>query len=79
MDVPAMRASFAKAASTGDEAPRYFYSHLFLTHPEVRDMFPVSMAQQRDRFFTALGDVLARVDDLDNLVPMPVDSFGVAV
>lgn len=65
-----MRASFAKAAATGDEAPLYFYSHLFLTHPEVRDMFPVSMATQRDRFFTALGDVVARVDDLDNLVPM---------
>jgi NAD(P)H-flavin reductase/hemoglobin-like flavoprotein len=65
-----MRASFAKAAATGDEAPLYFYSHLFLTHPEVRDMFPVSMATQRDRFFTALGDVVARVDDLDHLVPM---------
>ena len=64
-----MRASFAKAAATGDEAPLYFYSHLFLTHPEVRDMFPVSMATQRDRFFTALGDVVARVDDLDALVP----------
>ena len=69
MDVSAMRASFAKAAATGDEAPLYFYSHLFLTHPEVRDMFPVSMAHQRDRFFTALGDVVARVDDLDALVP----------
>ncbi len=70
MDASAMRASFAKAAATGDEAPLYFYSHLFLTHPEVRGMFPVSMAQQRDRFFTALGDVVARVDDLDALVPM---------
>ena len=70
MDVSAMRASFAKAASTGDEAPLYFYSHLFLTHPEVRDMFPVSMATQRDRFFTALGDVVARVDDLDDLLPV---------
>ena len=69
MNVSAMRASFAKAAATGDEAPLYFYSHLFLTHPEVRDMFPVSMATQRDRFFTALGDVVARVDDLDALVP----------
>ena len=49
MDVPAMRANFAKAAATGDEAPLYFYSHLFLSHPETRDLFPVSMAQQRDR------------------------------
>jgi NAD(P)H-flavin reductase len=70
MDIPAMRASFAKAAATGDEAPLYFYSHLFLSHPETRKMFPVSMAHQRDRFFHALGDVVAHVDDLDRVVPV---------
>lgn len=70
MDIPAMRANFAKSAATGDEAPLYFYSHLFLSHPETRQMFPVSMAHQRDRLFSALGDVVARVDDLDALVPI---------
>ena len=65
-----MRANFAKAAATGDEAPLYFYSHLFLSHPETRQLFPVSMAHQRDRLFAALGDVVARVDDLDALVPI---------
>src|SRR4051794_14873789 len=70
VDIPAMRANFAKAAATGDEAPLYFYSHLFLRHPETRAMFPVSMAHQRDRLFSALGDVVARVDDLDALVPI---------
>jgi NAD(P)H-flavin reductase len=70
VDIPAMRANFAKAAATGDEAPLYFYAHLFLSHPETRQMFPVSMAHQRDRLFSALGDVVARVDDLDALVPI---------
>ncbi|MGY1856978.1 globin domain-containing protein [Modestobacter sp. SYSU DS0290] len=70
MDIPAMRASFAKAAAHGDEVPLWFYSHLFLTHPETREMFPVSMAHQRDRLFAALGEVVARVDDLDSLVPI---------
>jgi NAD(P)H-flavin reductase len=70
VDIPAMRANFAKAAATGDEAPLYFYSHLFLSHPETRALFPVSMAHQRDRLFQALGDVVARVDDLDALVPL---------
>jgi NAD(P)H-flavin reductase/hemoglobin-like flavoprotein len=70
VDIPAMRVNFAKAAATGDEAPLYFYSHLFLSHPETRQMFPVSMAHQRDRLFSALGDVVARVDDLDALVPI---------
>lgn len=70
MDIPAMRANFAKAAAAGDEAPLYFYAHLFLTHPETRSMFPVSMAHQRDRLFAALGEVVARVDDLPSLVPI---------
>jgi NAD(P)H-flavin reductase len=70
VDIAAMRANFAKAAATGDEAPLYFYSHLFLSHPETRELFPVSMAHQRDRLFAALGDVMARVDDLDSLVPI---------
>jgi NAD(P)H-flavin reductase/hemoglobin-like flavoprotein len=65
-----MRASFAKAAAAGDEAPLYFYSHLFLSHPETRKLFPVSMAHQRDRLFNALGDVVRYVDDLDSLVPI---------
>ncbi|MEU2350962.1 globin domain-containing protein [Modestobacter sp. NPDC049651] len=70
MDIPAMRATFAKAAAHGDEAPLWFYSHLFLTHPETRELFPVSMAHQRDRLFAALGEVVARVDDLEGLVPV---------
>jgi NAD(P)H-flavin reductase/hemoglobin-like flavoprotein len=70
VDIPAMRANFAKAAAAGDEAPLYFYSHLFLTHPETRRLFPVSMAHQRDRLFQALGDVVNYVDDLDSLVPI---------
>jgi NAD(P)H-flavin reductase/hemoglobin-like flavoprotein len=70
MDIPAMRASFSKAAAHGDEVPLWFYSHLFLSHPETREMFPVSMAHQRDRLFSALGEVMARVDDLDALVPI---------
>ncbi|MCZ2826291.1 MULTISPECIES: globin domain-containing protein [unclassified Modestobacter] len=70
MDIPAMRASFAKAAAHGDQVPLWFYSHLFLTHPETREMFPVSMATQRDRLFAALGEVMSRVDDLDALVPI---------
>ena len=69
MDVQRMRKSFDKVASYGDEVPLFFYSHLFLSHPETRAMFPVSMMQQRDRLFRALGHIVARVDDLDTLVP----------
>src|SRR5690242_10530112 len=65
-----MRASFGKASANGDEAPLYFYSYLFLSHPETRALFPVSMAHQRDRLFRALGDIAAHMDDLDAITPM---------
>jgi NAD(P)H-flavin reductase/hemoglobin-like flavoprotein len=70
VDIPGMRASFAKAAAVGDEAPLWFYSHLFLSHPETRAMFPVSMAHQRDRLFRALGDVVAHIDNLEAVIPI---------
>ena len=46
----------------GDQVPLFFYSTLFLTNPSVREMFPVSMANQRDKLVDALGQVISRVD-----------------
>jgi NAD(P)H-flavin reductase/hemoglobin-like flavoprotein len=46
-----------------------FYSRLFVIAPELRQMFPLSMAIQRDRLVTALGISVSHVDDLDRLVP----------
>ena len=36
MDTAALKGSWAKVAAAGDDVPLYFYSHLFLSHPEVR-------------------------------------------
>jgi hemoglobin-like flavoprotein len=51
----------------GDAMPLFFYSDLFLRHPETRDLFPVSMTVMRDRFLHALATVVSQVDDLDTL------------
>ena len=51
----------------GDAVPLFFYSDLFLRHPEVRDLFPVSMTVQRDRFLHALATIVSQVDNLDGL------------
>ncbi|WP_125615216.1 globin domain-containing protein [Specibacter cremeus] len=67
MDVEALKRSWAAVSAAGDEAPLYFYSHLFITHPELRDMFPVSMASQRDKLFAALGHIVSNVDRLDEV------------
>jgi NAD(P)H-flavin reductase/hemoglobin-like flavoprotein len=69
VDAARLKSSFALVAQYGDEVPLFFYSNLFLTHPETRDMFPVSMAGQRDKLVNALGRVVSNVDNLDELVP----------
>lgn len=51
----------------GDAVPLFFYSDLFLRHPETRDLFPVSMAAQRDRLVHALAKIVSEVDSLDEL------------
>lgn len=69
MDEQRLKDSFARAAAYGDEVPLYFYSHLFIGHPELRDMFPVSMADQRDKLLSALVRIVADVSSQDALVP----------
>lgn len=67
LDCQRIKDSFARVAMHGDAMPLFFFSDLFLRHPECRDLFPVSMAVLRDRFLHALATVVAQVDDLDAL------------
>jgi NAD(P)H-flavin reductase/hemoglobin-like flavoprotein len=67
LDVARLRESFAQVAEHGDELPLFFYSDLFIRHPEVRDMFPVSMAAQRSHLVDALVKIVAQVDNVDDL------------
>jgi NAD(P)H-flavin reductase/hemoglobin-like flavoprotein len=69
VDERRLKESFARAAAYGDEVALFFYSHLFLAHPEVRDMFPVSMMGQRGKLLDALGRIVAEVSSTDTLVP----------
>lgn len=67
MDSNALKRTWSMAAALGDEVPLYFYSHLFATHPEVREMFPVAMGAQRDKLFSALGHIISHADQLDTV------------
>lgn len=67
MDVARLRESFARVAMHGDELPLFFYSDLFIKHPEVRDLFPVSMAAQRGHLVDALVKIVSQVDSVDDL------------
>lgn len=67
MDVLRLKDSFAKIAMHGDEVPLFFYSDLFIRHPETRDLFPISMKAQREHLIGALAQIVAQVDRLDDL------------
>ncbi|ASW55114.1 globin domain-containing protein [Plantactinospora sp. KBS50] len=68
MDVDRLKHSWSLVAAHGDEVPLFFYSTLFLAHPDTRQMFPTNMAGQRDRLVTALGHIVSNVDQVDRLV-----------
>jgi NAD(P)H-flavin reductase/hemoglobin-like flavoprotein len=67
LDVARLRKNFAQVAEHGDEVPLFFYSDLFLKHPEVRDMFPISMEAQRGHLVDALVKIVANVDSASDL------------
>jgi NAD(P)H-flavin reductase/hemoglobin-like flavoprotein len=67
LDVVRLRESFARVAIHGDELPLFFYSDLFIKHPEVRDLFPVSMSAQRGHLVDALVKIVSQVDSVDEL------------
>lgn len=70
MDTERLKRNWAEVAAHGDQVPLFFYSTLFLAHPHLRDMFPLGMANQRDKLLAALGQVVSHVDDLDAVVPV---------
>jgi len=67
LDVARLRESFAHVAIHGDELPLFFYSDLFIKHPEVRELFPVSMAAQRSHLVDALVKIVSQVDSVNDL------------
>ncbi|MQY08341.1 globin domain-containing protein [Actinomadura macrotermitis] len=69
MDAQRLKENFARVAEQGDAVALFFYSDLFVGNPQLRDMFPIGMAGQRDKLLRALGLIVSRVDDLPELVP----------
>jgi NAD(P)H-flavin reductase/hemoglobin-like flavoprotein len=65
MDTAALQRSWDRVTRHGNDVPLYFYSHLFVSHPEVQSMFPLSMSGQRDKFVTALGRIVSHVDQIE--------------
>src|SRR6476619_4073887 len=69
MDTQRLKSTWKAVTQHGDDVALYFYAHLFVSHPELRSMFPLVMSAQRDRLVGALGRVVSSVDDLGSVVP----------
>jgi NAD(P)H-flavin reductase/hemoglobin-like flavoprotein len=66
MDAVTLQNSWDRVTRHGHAVPLYFYSHIFVSHPEVRSMFPLSMSGQRDKFVSALGRIVSHVDEIES-------------
>jgi NAD(P)H-flavin reductase/hemoglobin-like flavoprotein len=56
--IVAIRETFTHVVAAGDEAVAYFYARLFLRQPELRELFPPAMDEQRDRLFRSLARIV---------------------
>ncbi|GAA2739325.1 globin domain-containing protein [Kitasatospora cinereorecta] len=62
-DPAVVRASFAVVERRADQLTRFFYAHLFTHNPGFQALFPERLAEQRDRFFAALTQLVLRLDE----------------
>ncbi len=65
--IAAIRHTFASVADAGDDAAAYFYARLFVRSPELRELFPPAMDEQRDRLFHALGRIVESLSSPEEL------------
>ena len=56
--IAAIKETFRYVADAGDKAVGFFYAQLFLRRPQLRQLFPPAMDEQRDRLFHALGRIV---------------------
>lgn len=62
LDPALLRASLSVVERRADHASAYFYAHLFANNPDVRSLFPDEMAEQQDRLFAALTQLVLLLD-----------------
>lgn len=61
-DTALVKEAFAHVEPHVPKAMEYFYAHLFVQHPEMRAMFPLTMSEHRERVFAALACLVWSMD-----------------
>lgn len=62
-----LKESWALVEEQQDKLASYFYARMFLSNPQLRDLFPVQMDVQRARLLGAIVTAVQSVDDPDRL------------
>ncbi|MCT2593899.1 globin domain-containing protein [Streptomyces sp. N2-109] len=62
-DITVVTANFELVRRRADHVVKYFYAHLFAANPELRTLFPAEMNDQFERLFSALGHLVAHLDN----------------
>jgi NAD(P)H-flavin reductase/hemoglobin-like flavoprotein len=65
-----LKESWSLVDERQDQVASYFYARLFLTNPQLRDLFPVHMDVQRGRLLGALVSAIQNFDD-----PSQIDGY----
>ena len=61
--------SFAKVRPIAGTAADLFYGRLFEIAPQVRDLFPADMSEQKTKLMAMLGLAVANLNHPDTVVP----------
>jgi hemoglobin-like flavoprotein len=69
MNAQGLKDNFVLVAGHGMDVADYFYADLFERNPGYRSLFPASMARQHQVLLEALSQIVAWVDDTEQLVP----------
>ena len=62
-----LKESWALVEDRQERLVAHFYARLFLTNPQLRDMFPVQMDVQRDRLLGAIVSAIQNFDDPETI------------
>src|ERR1700722_650287 len=65
--IAAIRETFRYVAEAGDKAVGFFYGQMFVRQPQLRQLFPAAMDEQRDRLFCALGRIVESLSAPDDM------------
>jgi NAD(P)H-flavin reductase/hemoglobin-like flavoprotein len=60
-----LKESWTLVEEQQDKLASYFYARMFLSNPQLRDLFPVQMDVQRNRLLGAIVSAVQTVDDPD--------------